>query len=531
MDQTEQTRWWAVGIALALTAVVSYLAVSYYQTAIPRGLYEDGVLAIQSQDWVAVQRYAKQLEAYPSFEAHMAYLNGALDLNSNDLEQAERWLEKAAQSTEVKPRALALQGVLAYQQGNLEQAKELVSQALDLDSELFEAVELEKALLDADQPLSRVARCLAYIDAANIEQLEKELAALKANPRNEPYAAFVSGMSLMRIGEYQKALEFFGSARQIPELEPQTLIISAEALARLGNLTDAVALLQRALTLNPNLIDAHRWLASIYYDQGLDDLTVMHLTKVAELDSRDYRPDRQMGLMCLQFQDYEGAVAHYQEALRRNPVPLIEAEILQELAQAQVKLNQFEAALETLDNDLVKAITEPEYVQLVKGTRADAYFQSGNLEEALKLANEVLTNAPNNVPAAIVKGTILLQQDKAAEAVRVLEDATRYDPYSYEAHFQLALAYQRAGQTQIAADTNARAQQLKTLREQFSEMHSVANREPNNVQIRLDLATMARQLGMPRMAVNWYKSVLALEPTNQQASTELQALINAGVLQ
>lgn len=530
-DQTEQTRWWAVGIALALTAVVSYLAVSYYQTAIPRGYFEDGVLAIQGQEWGKVQRFATTLQPYPKFTAQRAYLLGAIELNRGELDKAERYFDEALKSAEVKPRALALQGVIAYQKGDLEKARELVNQSLELDSDLFEAVELEKSLLDADQPLNRVARCMAYLGDGNLEQLEKELTALKENPRNEPYVNFVAGMVCMRTEKYLEALNLFGKAQEVPELAPQTLVVSAEALVRLGNVTDAVGLLQRALSLDANLTDAHRWLASIYYDQGLDDLTVGHLTKVAELDPTDFRPDRQMGLMCLQFQDYEGATAHYQEALRRNPVPLVEAEILLELAQAQVKLNQFEAAMATLDNPLVQAITEPSYMLLVKSTRADANFQSGKLDEALKLADEVLKSAPNNVEAAIVKGTVLLQQDKPTEAVRVLEDATRYDPYNYEAHYQLALAYQRTGQTQAATDTNNRAQQLKKLREDFSEMHNVANREPNNIQIRMTLASTAMQLGLPRMAVNWYRSVLALDPANESARTELQRLIDAGVLQ
>ncbi|MEZ6108982.1 MAG: tetratricopeptide repeat protein [Pirellulaceae bacterium] len=161
-----------------------------------------------------------------------------------------------------------------------------------------------------------------------------------------------------------------------PELATQSYVVSAEAVLQPGDRRSAANLLQQALAIDANYVDAHRLLAAIYYDQGLDDLTVQHLTFVSQLAPGDPKPDRQMGLMCLEFQDYDTAITHYTEALRRNPPLHVEVEIRQELAQAYVKTNQSDKALENLDTPVVEAFandpqTPPSLLEAISGTRAE----------------------------------------------------------------------------------------------------------------------------------------------------------------
>ncbi|MEZ6108981.1 MAG: hypothetical protein R3B96_23600 [Pirellulaceae bacterium] len=142
-DETEQTRWWAVGTPL--TAVVACLAVGYYQNAVPQGHFEDGVLVIQGQEWAKVELHAAELENLSHIRFPPGLSEGRVwKAPSATTTKAERLFEKAAESAEVNHRALALQGVVAYQRNDIEKAKQLVNEALELDGDLFEALELER---------------------------------------------------------------------------------------------------------------------------------------------------------------------------------------------------------------------------------------------------------------------------------------------------------------------------------------------------------------------------------------------------
>lgn len=531
LETVEKTRWWAIGIALAVTAVIAYLTMNYYRFAVPTGQFSEGVTAIRTGDWVTVQRATTALTGQPDFQAHRSYLQAALELERGDLKAAAGLLEKAQTEKVVRPYALAMLGVVAYQQGDLEQARQYVEESLAIDPEQYEATELAKVLDTADQPLERVARAARAIDAGDVNGVERELKALQASPDGEPYADFIGGLVLMRQNEFEQALRMFGGAKDHPDLRARTLTLAGEALYRLGQIPAARAQFIDAVLADDEMVDAHRWLSVIYYDQGANDHAVVHLRRVAELDPTDPRPDRLLGQMNFDFQDFETAIEHYDKALARNPPVLVQAEILLEKAQCLVKLRRFEEATKTLDEPLVESIEEPSYARLRDVTRAECELDAGSTDQAAELIDRVLAAEPTNRDALVLKGSMLLAQGDTPRAVQTLERATFVDRFDYLAHFQLGLAYRAAGREPEARATQQRAEQLRQLREVFSQLHQQAAEDLTSVDVRYQLGETAMAMGRADLAAVWYAAVLQLQPDHPQARTRLEELAQSGALQ
>jgi len=387
---------------------------------------------------------------------------------------------------------------------------------------------LRAVLEEADKPMAHVARAIMAMDAQDIDRVKLELDALKEAPGGAEYHDFVSGIIMMRQNKYADALALFGAAKDVPELQVQSYVLSAEALVKLGDPASALGLLNEAVRLEPNLTDAHRWLAQIYYDQGADSAAVLHLNRISDLDPNDYRPSFKMGLMNSDFQDWSGAVGHYDEALSRNPPLPIQADILLYKAQALVKLLEFEKALAILELPIVSQVQDPTYRARADVTRAQCLHDAGQGDEALRLAQGVLDRAPTNLDALVIKGMVLLDKQDYQRAVDTLSMATSVDPYDYLSHYQLSRAYNGNGNATAAQQTLQRADQLKKLREDFSTLHEQADADPSNVEIKVRLGQTARLLGQNEMAFNWFNAVLGLQPDHpiaRQQAEELRQLL------
>jgi tetratricopeptide (TPR) repeat protein len=76
---------------------------------------------------------------------------------------------------------------------------------------------------------------------------------------------------------------------------------------------------------------------------------------------------------------------------------------------------------------------------------AEAEEGSGDLAAAEGHAQRALAQAPRHATANLVRGLVLMKQERYAEARPALSQAVAADPTSAKAHYQLSLAYARLG--------------------------------------------------------------------------------------
>jgi tetratricopeptide (TPR) repeat protein len=160
------------------------------------------------------------------------------------------------------------------------------------------------------------------------------------------------------------------------------------------------------------------------------------------------------------------AMADYRAAIRLQPR---RADDYFSLALIQYHQGNYAAAAQTLKAPIQGGFADSDiHYLLAECMRA----QHGAVDAALKEVTLALQMDPASAPALTLRGQLELQQGDVAAAVRDLTRARSIDPQSKEVAYNLARAYQKAGQRQKAQalfqqvqaesqDLNAALQQKK----------------------------------------------------------------------
>src|SRR5207253_4618412 len=128
----------------------------------------------------------------------------------------------------------------------------------------------------------------------------------------------------------------------------------------------------------------------LYYDQRAWVPAVLHLVKWAELDARDGRAHRFIGLIYKDLDQPTPAIAAYEEALRRElALPVVE-EVKEELAECLVAQSQYERALALLES----RADPPKETSKLTALRGECLWGLGRGPEAQAILDSALAVYP-----------------------------------------------------------------------------------------------------------------------------------------
>ena len=344
---------------------------------------------------------------------------------------------------------------------------------------------------------------LAALDRGDWVLARRYARELKASQPSSPQGSFLQGAMLLEKGYFYPALDELGEAKGEVSLKAAALTLTGQAWHRLGRHVEAHAALLEALKEDPDSVDAHRWLAASYYDLGVIGEAVRYLERTAELDPSDPRPHRLLGLIHKDFSRFNEAIPFYQESLRRKSDQPDADKIRQELASCQVEHRRYSDALETL----AKCSDLPQFEVL----RAECYHAQGNVADAKAALDRALKVKSDNLDGLLLRGTMLLEEGHAQEAIEALQRAVKTHRKDYEAHFKLSEAYGKAGQQRLSDAERKEAENIRFIREEFSTLHKEASERPGDMQVRLRLANLAKELDRPDLAEVWRHSAAAVQ--------------------
>jgi tetratricopeptide (TPR) repeat protein len=254
----------------------------------------------------------------------------------------------------------------------------------------------------------------------------------------------------------------------------------------------------------------------LYYDEGLMDAAMEHLRQASAIVPEDPRPHRLMGLILRDFGKDSDAVEAYRESLRRDAHQHDKDDILLELGGALYRLRQSTAALEVLAMSVSTADT--------LALQAECHYSLGRADEAEHCVARALELDPSHLKALSLEGTLLLDNQDAAAAVRTLERACAAHPKDYSAAYKLARAYQAVGDEHKAAAQTRLAKALEQSLVRFKELHKRAMREPRDSELRYEIGLLAAELDRPLLARTWFQAALALDPRHAAARAALGRL-------
>lgn len=184
-----------------------------------------------------------------------------------------------------------------------------------------------------------------------------------------------------------------------------------------GRHHEAIALLEKVLSVNPKMARAHGRLGTLYAATGDRDRGIRHLQISTELDPNDGYGHGMLGWLAYLDNRNEEALRHFQTATELEPMN----------PKLRYQLGLTLAAL-------------------------------GRLEDAASAFREVLVNAPDHVDACHALAQILLEQDQSLEAVKVARRLVEiWHGKNAESLMLLSDCHLKAGQWNEASQAAKRA--------------------------------------------------------------------------
>jgi len=364
--------------------------------------------------------------AEPAFDLARAYAS------QGKLKESQSALQDVMKVNPKYPGALVLLAALNLEGGRVDQAIQnlnqdqlqepatversfLLSQAYAAKGEYHSAETQLQSILGAvnsSTQKSVILQSLATIKLAQKQYAEATTvanSALDASPRL-PSALYVVGMSYVAQKQPEKGIEAVKARLQkTPDWAPGFEVLGRVA-QQAGQLTLATDSFKKALSIDPKLTSASMSLGDTYWMNKQPDLARAQFEQVAQVaqpaTSRSYALSR-LGQIYEAAGDYDKARASYEKAL-------------------------------SADRDNV----------LAKNNLAWLYAEhGGNLDVALKLAEEAKEKAPDDPTITDTLGWIYVKKGSYEAAIANLKVSVAKNPHDPAGFYHLGTAYYKLGRS------------------------------------------------------------------------------------
>ncbi len=278
--------------------------------------------------------------------------------------------------------------------------------------------------------------------------------------------------------------------QQLAAMDPVPKGVERElglAWYRTGKLVEARAAFQRAMTQDPEDVEAVQMEGLTLYRLGQPGAAIPYLERV-----RQWTPDAGtdanyvLGLCYLNANRYDDArksfAAQFGEPADSGAAFLLLATMLQKANLPRQAAQEAQKALDLepnlpqahlllgevalLDSNIDEALKQFQAEQKVNPNNAavyermgDAYLRTNNLDLAQQSLTRALSLDMSSTGPFILMGRVLLRRQDARTAIMYLKHAEAMDPGNYVTHASLAQAYRMAGQDDAAKRENELAAQ------------------------------------------------------------------------
>lgn len=357
-----------------------------------------------------------------------------------------------------------------------------------------------------DQEFRRGQTALARGDWATVS---RQIERLRQSPAHANEVRLLRGGLLLRTGDPRGAIVELSRVLADGEQHEQALLLLCEAQYQLKRWLEAAHTALELLRVHPDHPEAHRWLGAIYFDLGAYLQAESHLKELARLMPTDYKPHRLLGLIHKDFERYKESIGDYQQALQLQPPAQTEREIRLELAQAQIKQNDYEAALETLNYPWPPGSVEHHTLAV------ECLWSINQKEEAKQRLRQAQAAAPDDPNVLFQVARIALDEGRIQDALPPLQMLVDADPFNHQRLFDLAAVHRRLGHEADADRFLERSNAARELMKQLAELNQRVLDEPDNVELRHQLASVCDQLGKKELAATWRDAAAAMLPTSK----------------
>jgi tetratricopeptide (TPR) repeat protein/capsular polysaccharide biosynthesis protein len=262
----------------------------------------------------------------------------------------------------------------------------------------------------------------------------------------------------------------------------------AIAYLRGGSLSQAHAICQTVIKLQPDFAEAYQTLGKVLEAQGEVKEAMSAYVKALELQPELVEARAYLGQLYRQQGGLEEAAFHYRQALARRP----------DWAELHYNLGIILYQL----GDLMRAKSSYQQAISLKSNYVNAYYnlgvvldESGQQPAAIQVYQEALTLKPDYVKAYSNLGCVLVQLEQFDEAIEIFQKALTLKPDWATLHNNLGQALQ--------SDTPKLA---------IASYHRAIELQPDLVVAHYNLGKAWQLQGQHAAAVDYFRQVIQLNP-------------------
>ena len=308
----------------------------------------------------------------------------------------------------------------------------------------------------------RAAVLLKLNDSA--AALREAQQAFEIDPQNVDAVSILASKKLAD-GDADGALKMLDSLKVEPRDELRVLLLKTQIYAKKGDAAQTEASLRKVISLSPKEPVYQAQLIQLLVSQRRFDDAEKELRKRADGNPSDTKA----GLDLVRFLNLtKGADAARKELETRIKAGGDTFDYQVTLAELDLTQNRAKEATEALQL-LVNSAPSPEKKIVAQVKLAELYLTQSNIPAAEPLISDVLNKDRRNAGALRLRAAINIDRGQFDSAISDLREALNDQPKSPDLLITLAVAYERAGKTELAD-------------RQYADVLKVANQNPEIVQ-------------------------------------------------
>ena len=355
-------------------------------------------------------------------------------------------------------------------------------------------------------PEKTYLRGMVAVDDEDFQSAYREIEALEKIEADSARLHTLRGALQLKLGNPMGALRHIVHVQTTDSVHGTAMRVGGESYYHLNQLAEAEACLLPLSTDQPDLVDPHRWLASIYYDLGAMPKSLTQLEHIIRLAPDDYRPWDLKGTIFSNLDKPVEAADSFKRALAHQPPDDKRPRIVRELARNLIANLQYTEALKLLD----ESIGDEEPDAMIMALRGECLWSTGDRDAARQVRNRALQLDPNDRTAILLSLRICKEDNEYSEIVEPLQRLLRQDPHDYEIRYQLGMALRQTGRAEESAKELKRMEASLDLKNRATELYAKANQQTNDPDVRDQLAEICIELGKPELAEMWQRAAEAL---------------------
>jgi tetratricopeptide (TPR) repeat protein len=332
-------------------------------------------------------------------------------------------------------------------------------------------------------------------------------AALAVQQAEDPHTA---------VGQRHEAEELLTTIH-LTDCELSDLTLAATLFYQSGKLNEADWMITGALAPSPDQTPEERRAVlraaiPIRLDLGDERSVLEHCYELAELAPDDPFPWRTIAMVYEYQNTPEALIEAYQRLLGLDGDS---PDVRRKLAERLLEVGNAKEAREQVEWLQEHRAAELENAPVILG---ELLLLEGRPEEAQRIAEDRLAAQPDDAGALLLKSRVLVSRQEFDAAIELLDKLLQHDPIHPTAHYLLGIAYARRGDRELAEKHLDRQRNLLNTMVELHRLQRLVGRNPHDVEMRLQIASLYDVLEDPENAGHWRRAAEAARAAQAEFS-------------